>query len=96
MILATKEHQRSDDETNLFTDADLSVLGADRETYLLYVQQIRAEYSIYPDILYNPGRKKVLEHFLNMENIFKTNEFRTKYESAARKNLEAEIRLLTK
>jgi predicted metal-dependent HD superfamily phosphohydrolase len=63
-ILATKSHQKSEDnDTNLFTDADLSVLGAPWEAYREYYQQIRKEYAIYPDLLYKPGRRKVLQHF---------------------------------
>jgi hypothetical protein len=29
------------------------------------------EYSIYPAFIYNPERKKVLNHFLLMDRIFK-------------------------
>ncbi len=95
-ILATKSHNFADNDTNFFTDADLSVLGKDWETYAAYYQQIRKEYSIYPDFLYNNGRKKVLEHFLDMENIFKTEYFQNKYESQARLNLEKEFQILDK
>ena len=64
-ILATKSHIKStDSDTNYFTDADLSVLGQNWETYLLYCKNVRKEYSIYPTLVYNPGRKKVLNHFL--------------------------------
>lgn len=90
-ILATKKHEAKDLETNLFTDADLSILGADSQTYEEYSKQIRREYSIYPDILYNPGRKKVLLHFLEMPNIYKTLEFRNKYERQAKSNMQAEL-----
>jgi predicted metal-dependent HD superfamily phosphohydrolase len=91
-ILATKSHQSSDDnDTNLFTDADLSALGQDWNSYLEYCQQIRKEYSIYPDLMYNPGRKKVLLHFLAMKRIYKTDFFFNKYEANAKKNLEREI-----
>lgn len=96
LILATKNHQLSeDDEMNLFTDADLSILGADQKIYTEYVKQIRAEYSMYPDLLYMPGRKKVLKHFLEMDRIFKTHEFFRKYEAKARENIEYELRMLT-
>lgn len=72
-ILATKSHQKSDDQdTNFLLDADLSILGKDNKAYLEYTKQIRKEYSIYPDFLYKPGRKKVLEHFLELKSIFKT------------------------
>jgi predicted metal-dependent HD superfamily phosphohydrolase len=91
LILATKKHKASDTQTNLFTDADLSILGADAEAYKVYARQVRSEYSIYPDLIYYPGRRKVLEHFLAMDNIFKTGEFRDRYEMKARSNLRAEL-----
>ncbi|WP_126653956.1 HD domain-containing protein [Chryseobacterium aureum] len=94
-ILATKSHQRSDQEdTNYLLDADLSVLGKDFETYLKYTQNIRKEYSIYPDFLYKPGRKKVLKHFLELESIFKTEYFKEKYEARAKENIAKELQLL--
>lgn len=94
-ILATKSHQRSDQEdTNYLLDADLSVLGKDFKTYLEYTQNIRKEYSIYPDFLYKPGRKKVLKHFLELESIFKTEYFKEKYEAQAKENIAKELQLL--
>lgn len=94
-ILATKSHKKSDDEDiNFLLDADLSILGKNDEVYLEYTKQIRKEYSIYPDFLYKPGRKKVLEHFLQLESIFKTEYFKTKYEVQARRNIESEWRNL--
>lgn len=94
MILATKKHHAADQETNLFTDADLSVLGAEPDIYQEYSRQIRREYSVYPDILYKPGRKKVLARFLAMDRIYKTSEFFEKYELRARKNIEIELAVL--
>ena len=94
-ILATKSHIKStDSDTNYFTDADLSVLGQNWETYLLYYKNVRKEYSIYPDFVYNPGRKKVLNHFLSMDKIFKTDFFYKKFESQAKQNIQKEIELL--
>jgi predicted metal-dependent HD superfamily phosphohydrolase len=95
LILATKKHESADFETNLFTDADLSILGADPETYEVYSKQIRREYSIYPELIYHQGRKKVLTHFLNMDKIFKTHEFSVRYELNARINIQTELSLLT-
>ena len=92
-ILATKSHQRSEDEdTNFLLDADLSVLGKSSEVYSEYTKQIRKEYSIYPDFLYKPERKKVLQHFLELESIFKTEFFRNKYQTQARENIEFELK----
>jgi predicted metal-dependent HD superfamily phosphohydrolase len=94
-ILATKSHKKSDNkDTNFLLDADLSILGKSSQVYLEYTKQIRKEYSIYPDFLYKPGRKKVLQHFLELESIFKTEYFRGKYEIQAKKNIEFELKSL--
>ncbi len=60
-------------DINYLLDADLSVLGKDRETYLVYTQMIRKEYSIYPDFLYKPGRKKFLNIFWSLRTSLKLN-----------------------
>ncbi|SRR5258705_9748621 len=94
-ILATKDHRASDDaDTNYFSDADLSILGQDEHSYSAYVAGIRKEYSFYPDFLYRPGRRKVLEAFLNRNTIFITSYFREKYEEQSRANIAAEFRSL--
>lgn len=94
-IMATKFHQESgDNDTNYLVDADLSILGQEPEIYNGYTQKVRKEYSIYPDFLYNPGREKVLNHFLDSESIFKTEYFKEKYEQQARKNIRSEIKYL--
>ena len=94
-IIATKTHKLSpNNDTNLFTDADLSILGTDWKDYEKYTNQIRLEYSIYPDFVYKPGRKKVLRHFLEMARIFKTDYFYSKFEKQARLNLNQELTLL--
>jgi predicted metal-dependent HD superfamily phosphohydrolase len=92
MILATKRHSlHNNPDINFFTDADLAILGAVEATYQEYVRNVRKEYSIYPDLIYNPGRKNVLNYFLGMEKIFKTETFFLKYEKQARINLKTEL-----
>ncbi|RKS97531.1 HD domain-containing protein [Chryseobacterium defluvii] len=94
-ILTTKTHQISGHhDTNYLLDADLSVLGKDPEAYLKYTKKIRKEYSFYPDLLYKPGRKKVLQHFSELDHIFKTEYFKSKYEKQAKENIEAELESL--
>lgn len=94
-ILATKKHALSaDPDTNYFLDADLSILGMDKEHYQQYTENIRKEYAIYPDMVYNPGRKKVIARFLAMDTIFKTPYFQTQFESTAKQNLMNELSLL--
>lgn len=95
MILATKKHSVSNNlDINYFTDADLSILGANWEEYEQYFKNVRKEYWFYPSFLYHPGRKKILQHFLSMERIFKTEEFFDLYEYPARTNIQREIDLL--
>lgn len=94
-ILATKSHlESSDSDTNYFIDADLSVLGQPWEVYSDYFKNVRKEYITYPDTVYKPGRKKVLQHFLAMERIYKTDFFFTKFERQAKENLQTELQWL--
>ncbi|MBP4142213.1 hypothetical protein J3S90_10405 [Flavobacterium sp. P4023] len=96
MICATQLHQHNAiEDINWLIDFDLKILAKDWEAYQIYYNQIRKEYRIYPDFLYNPGRKKALEHFLENEFIFQTEEFRLLFEEKARANIKREIISLT-
>jgi predicted metal-dependent HD superfamily phosphohydrolase len=91
-IMATKAHALNENsDSNFLTDADLAVLGNEPGTYRTYCEHIRREYSIYPDDIYLAGRKKVLNHFLQMSSIYKTTQFRVKYEQQARLNISQEL-----
>ncbi|WP_210485864.1 HD domain-containing protein [Rufibacter aurantiacus] len=95
MILATKTHASDgNSDVSYLLDFDLAILGAPWNAYLQYSRQIRKEYSLYPDFLYNSGRQKVLRHFLEKESIFQTAFFKAKLEGQARQNLEKELELL--
>ncbi|PSL30003.1 HD domain-containing protein [Chitinophaga ginsengisoli] len=96
-IRATKTHLNASGNTDLdyFLDFDLSILSASAADYIAYTQQIRKEYSIYPDELYKPGRKKVLAHFLALPAIYKTDLFREQRETLARQNMQEELKTLT-
>ena len=95
LILATKNHTVPDGldtfDARFLLDIDLSILAAPRTAYLEYTRQIRREYNLYPSFLYRKGRKKVLEHFLNMTHIYKTQLFREQFEQQARDNIGYEI-----
>ncbi|MFY0672783.1 MAG: hypothetical protein JXQ87_05240 [Bacteroidia bacterium] len=94
-IAATKAHELSaHDDTNYLLDIDLAILGDSEENYKGYVSKVRKEYSIYPDFMYKMGRKKVLKHFLEMDRIFKTQEFHESHERLAKKNLSSELEKL--
>lgn len=97
-IISTKKHQvmLDENEDNAFLlDFDLGILGQTWEIYAAYITSIRKEYSLYPDLLYKPGRKKVLESFLSRDVIYFTDKYRVLYEKQARKNIEKEIKLLS-
>ncbi|RZK11465.1 MAG: hypothetical protein EOO46_06620 [Flavobacterium sp.] len=95
MILATKDHvSKGVEDEKWLIDFDLRILAKDWEHYQVYYNQIRKEYSIYPDFLYNPGRKKALEHFLEKDFIYQTETFRELFETKARQNIQKEISLL--
>jgi predicted metal-dependent HD superfamily phosphohydrolase len=61
-------------------DADLSILSQDPATYLIFTINVRKEYSVYPDFVYKTGRKNVLNHFLRMNQIYKTDFFFHRFE----------------
>ncbi|WP_247666519.1 hypothetical protein [Aquimarina sp. MMG015] len=97
IILATKGHQISkNNDVNYFTDADLSILGSSWADYEMYFKQVRKEYKYYPDFMYNKGRIKVLEHFIEMPKIYKTGHFYNTLEKQAKQNLQKEIDLFSK
>jgi len=96
MIVSTKAHQPLIDhhDNKLFLDLDLAILATDSKTYNDYAKAIREEYSIFPDELYNAGRKQVLNSFLEKDNIYFTSFFQERFESEARKNIESEVKKL--
>lgn len=91
-ILATKTHQCEENtDTAYLVDIDLGILGSQRKTYQQYIQNIRKEYSIYPDFMYRKGRKAVLQDFLARKTIYKTEFYRKRLELQARENLIWEL-----
>jgi predicted metal-dependent HD superfamily phosphohydrolase len=96
MVMATKHHgMATHPSINVFLDADLAILGASPDDYHRYTINVRKEYKLVPNVLYKPGRKKVLQHFLSMPSIFKTPFFQEKLEAPARINIAQEIKDLS-
>lgn len=94
MILATQHHRAHEDWlTALFLDLDLSVLGAAPEAYARYVDGVRLEFWRFRDASWARGRTRVLQR-LRSGGVYQTPRFRAKLESAARRNLEDELRRL--
>ncbi len=93
LILATQHREAAEGDAGLICDIDLAILGSDSDAYHAYRGQIREEYGWVPDAEFFVGRIQVLRLFLSRPAIFATAPFRH-LESAARRNLEAEIRAL--
>lgn len=97
LIISTKKHQvlcAKNEDNDYLLDLDLSILGTDWETYKSYYNNIRKEYNVYPDFIYNKGRKKVLQHFLERETLYFSIYFKNQFEVKARENLTKELHLL--
>ena len=98
MIIKTKNHaaytSSEDYDTQLFLDCDLLILGSERHLYKNYMEQIRKEYHLVPDIIYNKKRRKFLKKFLDSEFIYRIPEYRNSLENKARENLKFEIETL--
>ena len=97
LILATKRHEAEGDlpDLGLFLDADLSILGATKETYLAYSEAIREEYAWVPEAAYREGRLKVLTNFLRRARLYYTKTMAGRCEAQARRNLSDEIQTLS-
>ena len=94
-ILATREAGADlQGDAALVVDVDLAVLGRPAEAYARYAQAVRAEFRWVPGFLYRRGRRQVLERLLERPHVYATAEFRARYESAARANLEQELATL--
>lgn len=94
LIEQTKDHTQTppadDTDLHLFLDADLGILGAPEAEYWQYARQVRQEYQLVPDFLYQRGRRKVLEKLLTTPVLYRTAAYHTRLEAAARRNLQAE------
>ena len=96
LILCTKHHipmlgfgKGLEMRSKYLIDIDLSIFGAPEEEFWEYETNIRKEYQIYLDDVYNTERSKIIEGFLECDYIYFSEYFRDKYENTARKNLKA-------
>lgn len=95
LILSTKTHEPGDvPDAALLIDIDLAILGQPQARFWEYEQAIRAEYAWVPDATFAQKRTEILMRFLGRSAIYRTETFRTRYESIARANIEAAIRRL--
>ena len=93
LINETASHRSkyTDFDTLLFMDCDLQILGSKPKEYFTYIKQIRKEYQTVPSLMYYSKRKEFLKKMLDFPSIFKTHDFKIKYEQQARLNIQNEI-----
>ncbi len=72
-------------------DIDLSILGADAETYAAFEVAVRREYRIVPMFIYRKKRMEVLKSFLQRPHIYHNEPFQSEREQQARVNLSNAI-----
>lgn len=82
-------------DVDILMDIDLAILASAPPEYIQYTKQIRQEYKWVPGCMYRKGRKQVLEHFLQMDPIYKTDWARNQWEALAKENLKTEIASLS-
>lgn len=81
-------------ETKLFLDIDIAILGAERNVYAKYDEDIRKEYSWVPEEEYLKGRTQVLASFLNRKPLYLTEQFQSRFEDTAKANLALSLQAL--
>jgi predicted metal-dependent HD superfamily phosphohydrolase len=91
LILATKNHQSSNIESQVLLDADLAIFAADSIYYQEYAQGIRQEYSWVNEADYIRGRQQVLKSFLQRPYIYFTPLMLDSCEELARFNIITEL-----
>ncbi|QIF04888.1 N-methyl-D-aspartate receptor NMDAR2C subunit [Roseimicrobium sp. ORNL1] len=95
LILATKHSPTPPiGDAAWIVDIDLAILGANAPRFDEYEKQIRAEYHWVPEPDFRKGRAAVLRMFLERDAIYMTPAFHTRYEKAARENLQRSLNAL--
>jgi len=75
----------------LVVDVDLTILGKSADVYDSYESAIRSEYSWVTDEVFWTKRTELLMAILGRDHIYYTSQFRERYESSARRNLQRSI-----
>lgn len=97
LILATKTHQTAvnDVDTHIVLDADLAILGAERQAYARYARDIRREFDFVSEPAYRQGRRRILAQFLRRDRIYRTGLLFATRETRARQNITWEMAVLS-
>ncbi|ODM96086.1 hypothetical protein Ocin01_10602 [Orchesella cincta] len=96
---STEEHKTEgaygEEDKHYFIDINFSIFASDWEKYEEFMERTRHEYGFLNDDQYKNLRRKILQSFLQIPNIFATKEFRSEYEQVARENIAKEIDTLS-
>lgn len=94
IIIATKHSEVPESfDAKLMLDIDISNIGS-AEKFKETNKQVREEYSLAPEDVFNSGRSNIMQSFLNRPTIYLTEFFQEKYEKTARENIEMAIKEL--
>lgn len=97
LVMATRHDAPLDDSDGaLMVDVDLSILGADVETFERFEQNVRQEYWWVPAELFKRTRASILQSFLDRPFVYGTDYFRREAEPQARRNLATAIAALSR
>ncbi|WP_394537524.1 hypothetical protein [Lysobacter enzymogenes] len=81
-----------DEQTRLFLDGDMAILGAEPAVFDAYDRGIASEYRGHvPGPLFRLNRRRFLKALLKRERIFLSDFFHDRYDAAARNNLRRAI-----
>ncbi|MFE3326748.1 hypothetical protein [Streptomyces sp. NPDC059176] len=96
LVRLTRTHDPEGGDRNgtVLCDADLAVLASPPDAYAAYAAAVREEYAFVPDDLFRTGRADVLRHLLGLPRLFHTPHGEHAWESAARRNVSAELEQL--
>lgn len=99
MVLCTKTHAcpEEDEDTKLFIDMDMAILGSDPVRYRAYARAVREEYACFDDRLFYTARlNRFLIPTLSKPRLFLTGLFEERYGGQARKNMMEEAAAIEK
>ncbi|RDZ28229.1 HD domain-containing protein [Lysobacter silvisoli] len=81
-----------DEETALFLDGDMAILGAEPAAFDAYDRGIASEYRGHvPGPLFRLNRRRFLKALLKRERIYLSEHYHARYDAAARNNLRRAV-----
>ncbi len=88
LILTTQLDQEPQTiDEKIISDIDLAIFGQKPDVFKQYEDNIRKEYSHVLEEKYKKARAKILQQFLDRDNIYYSSYFRQQYEKQAQENL---------